>query len=221
MKRQTSIFTRLFARLTGVFETANEAVLFNDTAIHVAGGRRNDPVVPMAGTTKRTHMTNQPNLQGPLTEPLDEVTVPATTEPFTVKQQFKNSEVVKFATVWDDFRTHFFGKVEQPQPAVTIRKYKLRTFAPDGPIIAELGGPAKVETTLSVAYALIRRQAMGQPGFLQTNGFANIFYVRDVKDVLCAIRVGLAEDGWVVDAIPVDDPLAWNGKHEIFCPVTT
>jgi hypothetical protein len=23
----------------------------------------------------------------------------------------------------------------------------------------------------------------------------------------------------VIDAIPVEDPLAWNGKHEIFCPV--
>ena len=28
------------------------------------------------------------------------------------------------------------------------------------------------------------------------------------------------DEGWVLDAIPVQDPLAWNGKHEIFCPVT-
>jgi hypothetical protein len=34
------------------------------------------------------------------------------------------------------------------------------------------------------------------------------------NEVLCALRIG-----WVVDAIPVADPLAWNGKHEIFCPV--
>jgi hypothetical protein len=102
---------------------------------------------------------------------------------------------------------------------VRIRKYKLLAFAPDGPIIVELGGETKVETTLALAFALLQRQGVGEDGFLQTNGFANIFYVWDLKNVLCAIRIGWAHAGWVVDAIPVEDPLAWNGKHEIFCPV--
>jgi hypothetical protein len=67
--------------------------------------------------------------------------------------------------------------------------------------------------------ALLQRQPKGEAGFFQTNGYANIFYVRDNKGVLCAIRIGWASDGWVVDATSVEDPLAWNGKHEIFCPV--
>ena len=150
---------------------------------------------------------------------LDGVLVPETTAPFIVRNQFKPAAGVKFATIWEDFRTHFFGKIENPRPAVMVRKYHLLEFAPDGPIIAELGGSSRVESTLSMAFALLQRQPRGEAGFLQTNGFANIFYARDFQGVLCAVRIGLADDGWVVDAIPVDDPLAWNGKHEIFCPV--
>jgi len=164
-------------------------------------------------------MTNQTTLKTTLTQPVEDTLVPATTEPFSVRYQFKAGAGVKFATIWDDFRAHFFGKVEAPRPAVKLRKYKLLAFAPDGPIIEELGGETGVESTLSTAFALLRRQPGGQPGFLQTNGYANIFYVRDDQGVLCAIRIGWAEDGWVVDAIPAADPLAWNGKHEIFCPV--
>ena len=72
---------------------------------------------------------------------------------------------------------------------------------------------------MAALFSLIRLQGAGQPGFLQTNGYANIFYLRDAKGILCAVRVGWDGDGWVVDAISVDDPLAWNGKHEIYCPV--
>ena len=163
-------------------------------------------------------MTDQP---GPkLLQPLEDTLIPATSGPFVVRALFnKKSEVVKFSTIWDDFKKLFLDKIEPPAPALKLRKYKLLRMAPDGPIIAELGGEAKVAGTLAAAYVLLLRQAYGEPGLLQTNGFANIFYVPDKSGVLCAIRIGWAEDGWVVDAIPVADPLAWNGKHEIFCPV--
>jgi hypothetical protein len=32
-------------------------------------------------------------------------------------------------------------------------------------------------------------------------------------------RIGWTENGWAVGSIPLADRLAWNGKHEIFCPV--
>jgi hypothetical protein len=38
--------------------------------------------------------------------------------------------------------------------------------------------------------------------------------------MLFAVRIGWDDEGWVVDAISIDDPLAWNGKHQIFCPVS-
>jgi hypothetical protein len=154
-----------------------------------------------------------------LLEPREEALVPAATEPFVVRDRFKTGAGVKFSTVWAEFKSRFFGKIEPPSPAFRMRKYKLLAFAPDGPIIAELGGEANVESSLRTAFALLQRQGNGEEGFLQTNGFANIFYVRDLQGVLCAIRIGWADAGWVVDAIPVADPLAWNGKHEIFCPV--
>jgi hypothetical protein len=68
--------------------------------------------------------------------------------------------------------------------------------------------------------ALVQSQANGGAGFLQTNGFANIFYARDKSRVLCAIRISWAPDGWLIDVIPVEDPLAWNGQHLIFCPIS-
>jgi hypothetical protein len=163
-------------------------------------------------------MNDQPTAKTVLTQFLEDALIPATTEPFFVRNQFKTGAGVKFATIWGDFKAHFLVKIENPRPAVKLRKYKLLAFAPDGPIIAELGGETRVECTLSAAFALLLRQPGGQPGFLQTNGFANIFYARNDQGVLCAVRIGLADDGWVVDAIPVADPLAWNGKHEIFCP---
>lgn len=119
---------------------------------------------------------------------------------------------------WTEFKKRFYGLVERPLSPITLRKYKLLRIAPDGPIIAELGGPDRVQGRIAALYGLLQRQGRGGDGILQTNGYANIFYQRDVKGVLCAIRVGWDGDGWVIDAIPVEDPLAWNGRHEIFCP---
>jgi hypothetical protein len=166
-------------------------------------------------------MPEQSNLKTVILQPLDSVLLPATTEPFVVRDHFKKPKDVKFSTVWNEFKKRFFEKIENPRGETTYRKYKLLKITADGPIIAELGGASKVEGTISAVFALLQRQGNGGPGFLQTNGYANIFYVRDMKDALCAVRTGWTEDGWVIDAISVEDPLAWNGKHEIFCPVSS
>jgi hypothetical protein len=153
-----------------------------------------------------------------LLEAVDTATIPASAQPFAVRDQFERPAGVKFSTVWNEFKKRFYGKVEGPSPEARMRKYRLLAITPDAPIIAELGGEAVVETTVSAAFWLVGRQGRGQPGILQINGYANIFYVRDQKGILCAVRIGWDEEGWVIDAISVDDPLAWNGKHEIFCP---
>lgn len=155
----------------------------------------------------------------PLLEAVETVAIPPLATPFVIRDSFKRPAGVKFATVWNEFKRRFYGKAEGPAPESQMRKYRLLAIAPDGPIIAELGGEAAVESTVAASYALLRRQGAGQEGILQTNGYANIFYVRDQKGVLCAVRIGWDGEGWVIDAISVEDPLAWNGKHEIFCPV--
>jgi hypothetical protein len=164
-------------------------------------------------------MPEKPDSTTHLLETVDTATIPARGEPFAVREQFERPAGVRFSTVWNEFKKRFYGRVEGPSAETRLRKYKLLAIAPDGPIIAELGGEAVVETTVGAAFFLIRRQGSGAAGILQTNGYANIFYVRDQKGVLCAVRVGWDEEGWVIDAISVEDPLAWNGKHEIFCPV--
>ncbi len=156
----------------------------------------------------------------PLLEPGETAVVPAVLTPVVVRDLFNKNSGVKFAAVWSEFKTRFFDKTENPAPEVTYRKYKLLRISPDGPILASLGGETIVAGTVSGAFALLKRQGTGGAGFLQTNGYANIFYVKDINGVLCAVRIGWAEDGWVIDAISVQDPLAWNGKHEIFCPVS-
>jgi hypothetical protein len=165
-------------------------------------------------------MPDTPDPKPPLLEPLETAVVPATAAPALVRDFFKKNTSVKISTVFAEFKDRFFDKTEKPMAEATYRKFKLLRISPDGPIIAELGGETKVEGTVTAAMSLLQRQATGAPGFLQTNGFANIFYSKDKKGVLCAIRIGWADGGWVVDAIPVQDPLAWNGKHEIFCPVS-
>ncbi|HXQ80636.1 MAG TPA: hypothetical protein VN775_04950 [Opitutaceae bacterium] len=161
-----------------------------------------------------------PNQQTRLLEAVATATIPANPEPFVIRERFEKPEGIKFATVWNEFKRRFYGKTEGPLPETALRKYKLQRIAPDAPIIAELGGEPKVECAAAAAHALLRRQGAGEDGILQTNGYANIFYVRDLKGALCAVRIGWDGEGWVVDAIPVEDPLAWNGKHEIFSPIS-
>jgi hypothetical protein len=164
-------------------------------------------------------MPDQSDPKTALLEPLETAVVPATSTPAIIRDFFIKKSGMKFAAIWSEFKIRFFDKTETALSEVTYRKYKLLCISRDGPIIADLGGEIKVEGTVTAALALVQRQANGGAGFLQTNGYANIFYARDKDGVLCAIRIGWADDGWVIDAISVQDPLAWNGKHQIFCPI--
>jgi hypothetical protein len=164
-------------------------------------------------------MPDSPEPKTALLQSLDTAGVPATTAPMVIGDYFKKNSRVKFAAIWGEFKSRFFDKTEKPAAELTYRKYKLLHISADGPIIAELGGESKVVGPVSAALALLERQADGEVGFLQTNGYANIFYSEDQRGELCAIRIGWADGGWVIDAIAVEDPLAWNGKHEIFCPI--
>jgi hypothetical protein len=163
-------------------------------------------------------MATQVDLRPGLLEPVATAVVPGSTAPVVIRDYFNKNANLRLANIFAEFKKRFFDKTENPRPEVTYRKYKLLRVSADGPIIAELGGETKVEGTFSAAFALLKLQSRGEKGLLQTNGYANIFYVKDKTGVLCAVRIGWTDDGWVIDAITVQDPLAWNGKHEIFCP---
>jgi hypothetical protein len=148
------------------------------------------------------------------------ITVPATTEKFIAREKFvintsrKANVLISF--LGDNFNKWFIGKEEDPIAGQILRYGKLRKNSVDGPIITELGGEAKAETTLSELFHLMDIQWKGQKGILLTNGSANIFYIKDVSGVLRAVNVRWNGDGWHVGAYSVENPDEWREGRLVF-----
>jgi hypothetical protein len=153
----------------------------------------------------------------PLLWPIGTVTVPATGK-LVAREKFvkdmSRKAAVKISYLGDNFSEWFLGKVEEPCPETTLRYAKLNRYSVDGPILAELGNTA--ETTLAQIYALMERQPNGEDGVLLTNGYANIFYVRDINGALRAVYMGWKAGGWDVYAFSVADPFGWFGGISVF-----
>jgi hypothetical protein len=151
---------------------------------------------------------------------LGTTTTSATTEKFVSMDKFvKDSKEVKFYAIWGNFTNWFLtddGKIEEPISEQTLRYGNLTNNSIDGPIIEELCGEAKAETTLSELYDLLKKQPKGEDGDLLTNGRANIFYIKDRSVVLRAVRVDWDDGGWVVCAYSVEDPDEWNAGNRVF-----
>jgi len=156
----------------------------------------------------------------PLLNLLGTVTVSAATKKFVAKDWLKvntgKSASVKISWLGDNLKSWFSAKVEEPIPEITLRYQELRKSSVDAPIIAELGGEAKAETTLAEMFALLERQKNGESGVLLTNGYANVFYIRDVNGVLRAVDARWFGDGWLVDAYFVGDPFRWFDGGRVF-----
>lgn len=154
-----------------------------------------------------------------LLELLGTVAVPKT-EKFVARDCFvvntKAAAPVKISYLGENFRSLFLGKIEAPSGEASLRYHILRQASVDVPIIAELGGEAKAETTLAKIYALMKEQKNGEEGTLLNNGYANIFYVRDVGSVLRTVYVFWNGVGWRVLANSVEDPHGWRGGFRVF-----
>lgn len=151
------------------------------------------------------------------------IVIAATTGKFIAKGKFvvniDDDAPMKISHVWDNFTAWFLvgkGKIEDPIAQQTLRYHKLRQSSPDGPIIAELGGEAKVETTLTEVYALMAKQPNGEEGALLNNGWWNIFYVKDLTGTLRAVCVSWYGGGWCVYADSVEGPRDWGGGRQVF-----
>lgn len=144
----------------------------------------------------------------------------ATVEPFITRDRFivntGRKAKVKISYIGENFRAWFLEKVEESFGGSTLCSARLRKGSVDGPIIAELGGEQKAETTLAEMFALMERQRNGQGGSLLTNGYANIFYVRDKNCVLRAVSVDWGGGGWDVYADSVADPYKWHDDDLVF-----
>jgi hypothetical protein len=155
-----------------------------------------------------------------LLELVGTVTVSATTKKFRAGANFllkKDGGICSY--LGDNFKSWFLegdGKTEEPIGEQTLRYAKLRQASVDGPIIAELGGEAKAEITLSEMFSLMKKQGNGGAGVLLNNGWANIFYIKDISGVLRTVCVGWRDGGWVVGAFEVSDPHAWYAGYQVF-----
>lgn len=145
--------------------------------------------------------------------------VAATTAPFVAAEKFvintKADAKAKISFLGSNFKTHFLGKVEQPFSGGELKIHKLLKNSKDKPIIDELGGEAKAETFLSEIFSLIETQGNGQEGVLLTNGYANIFYIRDMNGVLWAVRCHWDGDGWHCGAFSILRPDEWPAAYQV------
>ncbi|MEK7586459.1 MAG: hypothetical protein AAB453_01155, partial [Patescibacteria group bacterium] len=166
---------------------------------------------------------DKPSPSASLLELVGTVAAPATTSKFVAKEKFvvgtNRKAKVKISGTCSNFDAWFLadeGKVEDPIGEQMLRHHKLRRYSVDGPIITELGGEVKAETTLSEMFSLMAKQGNGEDGVLLNNGWANIFYVRDLAGVRRAVDVGWCGGGWDVSAGSVGDPSEWCDGRRVF-----
>lgn len=153
-----------------------------------------------------------------LLEPIGTVVVPATNK-FVVRKKFvfgtgRNTQI-NISYFSNDFQEWFLKKVEGPVEEATLRYAKLTGPSVDEPIRKEIG-PALEETALSQIWALMERQPNGEEGVLLTSGYANIFYVCDINDVLRVMSVHWNGIGWGINIYSVESLLSWRGGVRVF-----
>lgn len=178
---------------------------------------RKEPCWTEGNGTQVTELEATPSIL----EFISTIVVPATTTKFLAKEKFvintKRNAPVKISYLGENFTAWFLngdGKNEDPISEQTLRYHKLRQSSADGPIIAELGGAEKSETTLSEMFSLMEKHS--EDGVLLNNGGANIFYIKDNAGVLRAVDVGWRDDGWYVNAGSVGDQDRWFGGRRVF-----
>ena len=148
-----------------------------------------------------------------LLEHIDTITLQMTTDQFIARDEFAVG-VNGIAYVGENFKQWFVPKIESPGAEITLRYAELLESSLDAPIIEELGNTA--ETMLAHIAALMKRQKTGKSGALLTNGYADIFYVKDVMGVLRAVGVYRCDDGWYVQAYSVSNPNRLRDGHRVF-----
>lgn len=138
-------------------------------------------------------------------------------EAFNAKEKLAIGTQDGVKIVWhgDNFKMHFLGKCELDVPAQELRVHKLLEKSLDAPIIAELGGEKLVETSLATMFEMLKKQGQGQKGSLLTNGYANIFYIKDDAGTLWAVYARWYGGGWDLFALSVTDPDSWPRVSQV------
>lgn len=154
----------------------------------------------------------------PILDLVTTTTLPAH-DRFVVRDHFKvdtsDTAPVKIGYLGENFKKHFLDKIEEAGTECKLRIDKLLEDSLDKPILSDLSDRA--ETTMARVWQLLLLQPKGEEGKLLTNGFANIFYVRDDKGVLWAVYVrwysGCGD--WDVEACSAEFPGRWDAGYQV------
>ena len=152
-------------------------------------------------------------------EPFDPPTTSAIpgSEKFAAGAHFKENisptAEVRISWLGATFMRRFAVKVEYGIDDVTLRTYVLIRSSANSQIIAELD--VRHETKLADLWCLLRLQARGEAGALQTNAVPNIFFVRDAAGALGAVDAIWAGAGWEIGASEVEGPRQWPSGSRV------
>jgi hypothetical protein len=165
---------------------------------------------------KGTLATEKPKQCKTLLREVTTVSV-GSSEKFVAAEHFTNSSSagIKF-WLGDNFKTNFFGKIEENVPAAELNIHTLTKASLHASIRAELGAEHE-ETKLTHLYELLKKQPKGESAALLTNGIANIFYIRDTKGELWAVHAywDVGNRDWYVYASSVAHPSEWHAGHQV------
>lgn len=177
----------------------------------------------MSVDISREKLTESSKPKSSILEFVSTVKIPATTAPFVAKAKFvvatTNDAPVKISHIDDNFKELYLkggGKIERQSDEQTLFCTKVRKQSLDAQIITELGGEVKSETTLSVMFFLMEKRSKGKTGVLLKNGFANIFYIRDIAGLLRMVYLIWNNGGWGVNADPVEGEGGWGHGRQVF-----
>lgn len=136
---------------------------------------------------------------------------------FVASDRFKENETVngvKFAWFGGNFKANFLDKVETEVEACEIKIHTLLRASRDLVIRSEIGEEQE-ETKLAHLWQLLKFQENGGKGALLTNGYANIFYIRDTNGVLWAVVARWHGDGWILSAYSIGHAGVWDADGRV------
>jgi hypothetical protein len=174
-------------------------------------------LAPTAGANAQDTNVPQPGFLIPVAT----TTIPATTIPFAARNWFivnteKNSPV-NISLLGDAFKAQFLGKVEPPHRGSTVRcaKLSLEVTVRGTDIVNALGGREKAETTLEELFSLMETQKNGEDGLLITDGYTNVFYIKDMDGILRTVHTSW-HNGWLVSANTLADQNGFASGRRFF-----
>jgi len=137
------------------------------------------------------------------------------TKPFSAAANFFGRAKVMISHRENQFTAWFQNLVESSPLQGELKPFTFPKAMNDNEILAKLGGEQAAIASLAQVWQLLERQSAGEDGVLLTNGYANLFYVRDSKGKPRVVNVNWNDDGWNVNANSLDDN-RWNDGNRVF-----